>query len=67
VVRVTAVSPGSGPFRFGRAPVRRAGWGGDTTDADYEDPDVVAANLQRSLDAARVRLTGRVAGRFRRR
>lgn len=58
---MTSITPG--PLRFGRAPVRRAGWGAETTDADYEDPAVVAANLQRSLEAARAR----VAGRFGRR
>lgn len=62
-----SVSPGSGPLRFGRAAVRRADWGGETTDADYEDPVVVAANLQRSFEAARARVTERVAASVARR
>ncbi|TCK63071.1 hypothetical protein [Curtobacterium sp. PhB136] len=59
---------------FGRAPIRvverraSAGGGGfatgavdasDASDADYEDPRVVAANLERALRAARARLTRR--------
>ncbi|MCJ1715358.1 hypothetical protein [Curtobacterium sp. VKM Ac-2922] len=51
---MTSVHPG--PFSFGRAPIRserRA----EATDADYDDPVVVAANLERALRAARARLT----------
>ncbi|MFJ3383342.1 MULTISPECIES: hypothetical protein [unclassified Curtobacterium] len=48
---------------FGRAPIRAAGRRGapglpvgDASDADYEDPRVIAANLERALRAARARL-----------
>lgn len=54
---------------FGRAPIRAAGRRGapgfpasadvsDASDADYEDPRVIAANLERALRAARARLVG---------
>jgi hypothetical protein len=52
---MTSVHPT--PLSFGRAPVRAADR--RVTDADYDDPRVVAANLERALRAARARLTGR--------
>ncbi|WP_144759571.1 hypothetical protein [Curtobacterium sp. 9128] len=54
---MTSVHPG--PFSFGRAPVGRRERLVEPTDADYDDPNVVAANLDRALRAARARLTGR--------
>ncbi|MGU3409288.1 hypothetical protein ACLBWP_04205 [Microbacterium sp. M1A1_1b] len=58
---MTSVHPG--PFSFGRAPIRSAARRAEATDAaevsdaDYDDPAVVAANLERALRAARARLT----------
>lgn len=54
---MTSVHPT--PLSFGRAPVRATERHVDATDADYDDPRVVAANLERALRAARARLTGR--------
>lgn len=58
---MTSVHPG--PFAFGRAPIggldRRVDADAPVGDADYDDPTVVAANLERALRAARARLTRR--------
>ncbi|WIB27584.1 hypothetical protein [Curtobacterium sp. MCSS17_015] len=58
---MTSISP-SGAAGFGRArvtPPRSVG--GD--DRDYDDPRVVAANLQRAVAAARTRLARATGGR----
>lgn len=57
--RMTSFTPT--PLSFGRAPIRKPDWRFEATDADYEDPAVVAANWQRQLDAARVRVAERFA------
>lgn len=58
---MTSVQPG--PFSFGRAPIGPGGRRAEGTDADYDDPRVIAANLDRALRAARARLSGRPRGR----
>ncbi|PZE36532.1 MULTISPECIES: hypothetical protein [unclassified Curtobacterium] len=60
---MTTFSP-SGAARFGRArvaPPQSAG----SDDQDYDDPRVVAANLQRATAAARARLARATSGRWR--
>ncbi|WFR65888.1 hypothetical protein P9139_12085 [Curtobacterium flaccumfaciens] len=39
-------------------------WTDDTTDADYEDLDVIAANLEREETAARRRVEAQIAARL---
>jgi hypothetical protein len=53
------------PLTFGRSPIRKPDWRFEATDADYDDPTVIAANLQRELDAARERVAARLSGRRR--
>ncbi|NII40171.1 hypothetical protein E9228_000790 [Curtobacterium flaccumfaciens] len=60
---MTTFSP-SGAAGFGRArvtPPRSIG----SDDRDYDDPRVVAANLQRAMSAARARLVRATGGRRR--
>ncbi|WP_133520277.1 hypothetical protein [Curtobacterium flaccumfaciens] len=61
---MTIVTPEPRPF--GRSRVYTPNWTDDTTDADYEDLDVIAANLERELVEARVRVAERIAARQRR-
>lgn len=61
---MTTVNPA--PKAFGRARLSSPNWNVDTTDADYEDLDVIAANLERERDAARARVAERIASRLRR-
>lgn len=48
------------PQPFGRARVYTPNWGDDTTDADYDDPAVIAANIERERVAARARVAARI-------
>lgn len=61
---MTTVNPA--PKAFGRARLTSPNWNVDTTDADYDDLDVIAANLERELVEARVRVAERIAARQRR-
>lgn len=58
---MTTVNPA--PLSFGRARISSPNWTDDTTDADYEDLDVIAANLERELAAARARVSAAIAAR----
>lgn len=62
---MTTVTPR--PFEFGCAPTKNRDWGHDTTDADYEDPAVIAANLERGLAEARIRVAAELAALRRKR
>ncbi|WP_261976545.1 hypothetical protein [Curtobacterium sp. B8] len=50
---MTIVTPEPKPF--GRSRVYTPNWTDDTTDADYEDLEVIAANIERERVAARRR------------
>lgn len=56
---MTIVTPEPKPF--GRSRVYTPNWTDDTTDADYEDRDVIAANIERERVAARRRFEARLA------
>ena len=58
---MTIVTPEPRPF--GRSRVYTPNWTDDTTDADYEDLAVIAANIERELAAARLRVAARIAAR----
>ena len=49
------------PKPFGRSRVYTPNWTDDTTDADYEDLEVIAANIERERAAARRRFEERLA------
>jgi hypothetical protein len=59
---MTIVTPEPRPF--GRSRVYTPNWTDDTTDADYEDLDVITANLERERAAARLRIEARIAARL---
>ncbi len=59
---MTTVNPA--PLSFGRARISSPNWNDDTTDADYEDLDVIAANLERERAAARDRVAAAIAARL---
>lgn len=56
---MTIVTPEPKPF--GRSRVYTPNWTDDTTDADYDDPEVIAANIERERAAARRRFEQRLA------
>lgn len=59
---MTIVTPEPKPF--GRSRVYTPNWTDDTTDADYEDLEVIAANIERERAAARRRIEARIAARL---
>jgi hypothetical protein len=59
---MTTVNPA--PPSFGRARISSPNWNDTTTDADYEDLDVIAANIERERAAARLRVTAAIAARL---